>query len=96
MRVFPVNWPGCFIAINYQYGFPPSGREIGQRFQLRDHDGYLPSFVHISNGKKHDTAIARKVPLAPYSIVAMDRGYNDYRLFVHWTDNQINFVTHSK
>jgi hypothetical protein len=63
---------------------------------LLDHDGYLPSFAYISNGKKHDVTIARKVPLAPYSIIAMDRGYTDYRLFAHWTDNQIYFVTRLK
>ena len=30
---------------------------------LLDHDGYLPTFAYISNGKKHDVTIARKVPL---------------------------------
>jgi len=63
---------------------------------LLDHDGYLPTFAHISNGKKHDVTIARKVPLSPYSIVAMDRGYNDYRLFAYWTENHIYFVTRLK
>jgi hypothetical protein len=63
---------------------------------LLDHDGYLPTFAYISNGKKHDVTIARKVPLSPYSIVAMDRGYNDYRLFSEWTENHIYFVTRLK
>jgi len=63
---------------------------------LLDHDGYLPTFAYITNGKKHDVTIARKVPLSPYSIVAMDRGYNDYRLFAYWTENQIYFVTRLK
>lgn len=63
---------------------------------LLDHDGYLPSFVHISNGKKQDVTIARQVPLSPDSIVAMDRGYNDYQLFADWTQNQIFFVTRLK
>ncbi len=63
---------------------------------LLDHDGYLPTFAYISNGKKHDVTIARKIPLSPYSIVAMDRGYNDYRLFAYWTENQIYFVTRLK
>jgi len=40
---------------------------------LLDHDGYLPTYAYISNGKKHDVTIARKVPPAPGSIVAMDR-----------------------
>jgi hypothetical protein len=63
---------------------------------LLDHDGYLPTFAYISNGKKHDVTVARKVPLSPYSIVAMDKGYNDYGLFAHWTENHIFFVTRLK
>jgi IS4 transposase len=63
---------------------------------LLDHDGYLPTYAYISNGKKHDTDVARKVPLSAYSIVAMDKGYNDYGLFAHWTENDIFFVTRLK
>jgi len=36
---------------------------------LLDHDGYLPTFAYISNGKTHDVTVARKVPLAAGSIV---------------------------
>ncbi|MFC1816131.1 IS4 family transposase, partial [Thermodesulfobacteriota bacterium] len=63
---------------------------------LLDHDGYLPTYAYISNGKKHDVTIARKVSLSPYSIVAMDKGYNDYGLFAYWTKNLIFFVTRLK
>jgi hypothetical protein len=63
---------------------------------LLDHDGYLPTYAYISNGKKHDVTIARIVPLAPGSIVAMDRGYNDYKLFAAWTAHGIFFVTRLK
>ena len=40
--------------------------------------------------------IARKVPLPPGSIVTMDRGYNDYKLFGSWTNEGIFFVTRMK
>jgi hypothetical protein len=63
---------------------------------LLDHDGYFPTYAYISNGKKHDVTIARKVPLPPGSIVTMDRGYNDYKLFASWTENGIYFVTRMK
>jgi hypothetical protein len=63
---------------------------------LLDHDGYFPTYAYISNGKKHDTTIARKVSLPPDSIVAMDRGYNDYTLFASWTEKGIYFVTRMK
>ena len=32
----------------------------------------------------------------PGSIVAMDRGYNDYGLFFNWTTEEIYFVTRLK
>ena len=63
---------------------------------LLDHDGYFPTYAYISNGKKHDVTIARKVSLPPGSIVAMDRGYNDYKLFGSWTENGLYFVTRMK
>ncbi|MBN2063041.1 MAG: transposase [Deltaproteobacteria bacterium] len=59
---------------------------------LLDHDGYLPTYAYISNGGKHDATIARKVSLAAGSIVAMDRSYNDYKIFAYWTANRIYFV----
>ena len=52
--------------------------------------------LYVSNGKKHETAVARNVSLSPESIVALDRGYNDYSLFADWTENGIYFVTRIK
>lgn len=63
---------------------------------LLDHDGYLPSYAYISNGKRSDVKVARRVPLTKGSIVAMDRGYNDYQLFADWTRQGIFFVTRLK
>lgn len=63
---------------------------------LLDHDGYLPSYAYLSNGKKHDVSVARKFPLAPGSIVTMDRGYNDYSLFSFWIERGVFFVTRMK
>jgi hypothetical protein len=63
---------------------------------LLDHDGYLPTYAYIENAKKHDVTIARKVPLSPGSIIAMDRAYNDYKLYAQWTENEIYFVTRLK
>jgi hypothetical protein len=63
---------------------------------LLDHDGYLPSFAHITDGKKADVKVARIVSLAPGSIIVMDRGYNDYELFANWTQSGVYFVTRLK
>ncbi len=48
---------------------------------LLDHDGYLPIFAHITDGKTHELKVARTMHFPPGSIVAMDRGYIDYELF---------------
>jgi hypothetical protein len=63
---------------------------------LLDHDGYLPSYAYISDGKKHESRFARKFPLAPGSIVTMDKGYTDYSLYAYWTAEKVFFVTRLK
>ena len=63
---------------------------------LLDHDGYLPVFAHITEGAVHDVNVAPLLDLAPDSIVAMDRAYNDYALFSAWTEKGIWFVTRMK
>ncbi len=63
---------------------------------LLDHDGYLPTFALITEGKVPDVKITRTFDLPPDSIVAMDRGYNDYSLFGRWTSKGVYFVTRLK
>ena len=63
---------------------------------LLDHDDYMPSFAIITDAKPHDRTVARKFNLRPGSIVAFDRGYNDFKLFSYYTENGIYFVTRLK
>jgi len=63
---------------------------------LLDHDGYLPTYAYVSNGKKHDLTVARNISLSPGSIIVLDRGYTDYSLFAYWTENDVYFVTRIK
>ena len=63
---------------------------------LLDHDGYLPVFAHITAGAVADVSVAQQLILPPGSIVAMDRGYNDYRLFEAWSEQKVGFVTRLK
>ena len=37
-----------------------------------DHADYMPSLVPVAEARRHDVARARKITLAPGSIVAMD------------------------
>ena len=61
-----------------------------------DHDGYIPTFAIISDGKVHDIHAARLVTFPKGSIIACDRGYCDYELFHKWTSEGVYFVTRQK
>ncbi len=61
-----------------------------------DHDGYLPCFGLITDGKVADVKAAWQIDFAPGTIVVDDRGYNDYRLFADWTESGVHFVTRMK
>jgi len=63
---------------------------------LLDHDDYLPRYVLITEAQRSDVTMADAFTLNPGSIVAMDRGYNDYGLFGKWTVAEIYFVTRLK
>jgi hypothetical protein len=63
---------------------------------LLDHDGYLPDFAVITDGKTPDVSIARYFTLPAGSIVAVDRGYYDFELFARWNNSGVFFVTRLK
>lgn len=63
---------------------------------LLDHDGYLPNFAWITEGKVADIQIARQILFPPGTIVVDDRAYNDYQLFGRWTSQKVYFVTKLK
>lgn len=63
---------------------------------LLDHDDYLPRYVLITEARRSDVKMADAFTLNPGSIVAVDRGYNDYAQFGKWTAEEIYFVTRLK
>ena len=63
---------------------------------LLDHDGYLPSFAVITEGKKHEVRVARQMQFAPGAILVFDRGYTDYQWFTNLTQQAVYFVTRLK
>lgn len=63
---------------------------------LLDNDGYLPIFAHLSEGKMADVTVAQSLDFPTGSIVVLDRGYTDYTLFSHWTEQGVYFVTRLK
>jgi hypothetical protein len=63
---------------------------------LLDHDGHLPAFGVITQGKQHEIRVARQMRFRPGTILAIDRGYTDYDWFAELTKQEVHFVTRLK
>ncbi len=63
---------------------------------LLDHDGYLPAFACITDGKTSDIQVARQFQFAPGTVVVMDRGYVDFDWWESLTGQGVFFVTRFK
>ena len=63
---------------------------------LLDHDGYLPSFAVVTDGKYSELKVARGLCLEAGTILAIDRGYYDYVWFGQLTGDGVFFVTRMK
>jgi hypothetical protein len=60
---------------------------------LLDHDDYLPRYVLLTPARASDVRMAHAFDLPSGSIVTVDRGYNDFRLFARWIAGGVFFVT---
>ena len=63
---------------------------------LLDHDGYLPSFACVTEGKVHEIRMARQMRFDPGTIVVFDRGYTDYEWFAKLHEQGVFWGTRLK
>ena len=63
---------------------------------LLDHDGFLPCYAVITEGKQHEVRVAQQLHYEPGTLLVMDRGYNDYTWFADLTRQGVYFVTRMK
>jgi hypothetical protein len=61
-----------------------------------DHDGYLPHYAVLTDGKTPDIIAAKKMSFAPGTMLVFDRGYTDYEWWLSLTRQKIHFVTRLK
>jgi hypothetical protein len=61
-----------------------------------DHDGCLPCYAVLSDGKCGDIQQARQMSFAPGTILVFDRGYADYGWWLRLTRARVHFVTRLK
>ena len=63
---------------------------------LLDHDGYLPTFAHVTEGNVHEINVAREIFFPKGSIVVFDRGYVDYAFLNQLNQRGVYFVIRAK
>lgn len=58
-----------------------------------DHDGYLPRFAVITDGKTSDLKVARQQQFEPGTVLVFDRGYTDFQWWLQLSQQKVFFVT---
>ncbi len=51
---------------------------------LLDYDGCLPVYVHMTDGKPHDSTVAKTLSLPADAVVVADRAYVDFPTLYRW------------
>jgi transposase len=69
------------------------GKGAAKLHLVLDHDGYLPRFAVITEGRASEVKIARAFSFSPGTIVVFDRGYVDYQWYQRLTEEGVFFVT---
>ena len=59
-------------------------------------DGLLPAFLHITDGKVHDSQAAKDIKVPPESFLVFDKAYHDFNQYKYYKDNKIQFITRMK
>lgn len=65
---------------------------------LYDHSGALPTFLTVTDGKRHDVRVVKDnpFPLSSDSIISVDKAYIDYKWLNSLDEQGVWFVTRAK
>ena len=61
-----------------------------------DHDGYLPCYAVLTDGKESEISVAKSMTFQPGTMLVFDRGYPDHDWWLALTRSKVNFVTRLK
>ena len=61
-----------------------------------DHDGYLPTYAVLTDGKQGEITVAKAMSFPPGTMLVFDRGYADYDWWLELTQSKVHFVTRMK
>src|SRR5207253_4395486 len=63
---------------------------------ISGHAALLPSYALVTEGRVHESRVARTLRFEPGTIVVLDRGYTDYAWFTSLDTDGVYFVTRMK
>lgn len=63
---------------------------------MLDYDGCLPSYVFMTAASQSDVRHSGYMQVPSHSVIVMDRGYQSFKMFWDWTQQDIFFVTRLK
>jgi hypothetical protein len=61
-----------------------------------DHDGYLPCYAVMTDGKESEMKVAKSMTFQPGTMLVFDRGYPDHDWWLSLTRCKVDFVTRLK
>jgi hypothetical protein len=61
-----------------------------------DHDGYLPCYAVVTDGKEAEINVAKSMNFQPGTMLVFDRGYPDHDWWLSLTRSKVDFVTRLK
>jgi hypothetical protein len=86
--------PLCLAAFDWAHYKRAKGAV--KLHMVLDHDGYLPSYAVMTEGKTADITAAKRMIFEPDTMLVFDRGYTDYDWWLKLTRQKVNFVTRLK
>ena len=61
-----------------------------------DHNGYLPCYAVLTEGKRQEISVARTMSFPPGAMLVFDRAYADHEWWLSLTRQKVHFVTRLK
>jgi hypothetical protein len=90
----PTIIPLCLSAFDWAHYKRAKGAV--KLHMVLDHDGYLPSYAVLTEGRTADITAAKGITFAAGTMLVFDRGYTDYGWWLMLTRQKVHFVTRLK
>jgi hypothetical protein len=80
----------------YDWAAYQTAKGAAKIHMVLNHDGYLPQYAVVTDGKTSDIEVARTLTFEPGTMLVFDRGYADYNWWLKLSRGKVNFVTRLK